>query len=237
MHPERTNTSIQTTRHALTKWSVVGVVFVVIASAFALAIWCGHERRSLVSYVEQRGGHVTMRPLSPRWLNAVVPAPVADSVTDITTVTLQDASVNDAVIARLTSLGSSELQSLERLNLENTRVTDASLQHLSGLANLKRLVLENTDVTDAGLAYVSVLTSLEGLNLEQTQVSDLGLSRLKTLKHLRELSLNKTQVSDAGLRHIWVHTGLTGLDLRNTKVTEAGVAELQLHLPTCKVLH
>ena len=38
------------------------------------------------------------------------------------------------------------------LRLHTTRVTDAGLEHLKGMANLERLDLWETEVTDAGVA-------------------------------------------------------------------------------------
>ncbi len=231
------STEVGQTQRRLGKWVLGGILFVGVASTLTWLAWSAHERRSLIEYFEQRGGQIATKPLSPGWLNDAMLATVGNNLTDITTLSLQDAGVSDAAIDNLSRLSRPEFETLERLNLENTNVTDASLQHLSGLINLKRLTLENTDVSDAGLAYVSVLTTLQGLNLEQTHVTDTGLPHLSTLNKLQELSLNHTKVSDNGLQHLWVHTGLTSLDLRNTDLTEAGITELQSRLPNCKVLH
>jgi hypothetical protein len=40
---------------------------------------------------------------------------------------------------------------LRELNLTGTRVTDAGLEHLTGLAQLHELTLTDTQVTEAGL--------------------------------------------------------------------------------------
>jgi len=43
------------------------------------------------------------------------------------------------------------LTSLERLSITFSYITDAGLEHLSGLANLEYLSIVGTDVTDEGV--------------------------------------------------------------------------------------
>ena len=43
------------------------------------------------------------------------------------------------------------MRNLEYLDLNNTQVTDAGLEHLKGLEKLNWLLLKNTKVTDAGV--------------------------------------------------------------------------------------
>jgi Leucine-rich repeat (LRR) protein len=43
------------------------------------------------------------------------------------------------------------MANLEALNLQGTKLTDAGLVHLKGLANLQTLDLKGTQVTDAGV--------------------------------------------------------------------------------------
>jgi hypothetical protein len=219
------------------RWIRYSLLSVATVSVLTFLAWRGFERYSAIQYFEDRGGQVVTEPVRPALLNDVVVATFGNKLTDVRTVSVQDTGVGDAAVDNLVSLTRPEFAATERLNLENTNVTDASLVHLSGLKKLKRLVLENTGVTDTGLSHVSTLTSLQGLNLEATHITDAGLPKLENLTLLQELSLNKTRVSDDGLRHLWVHTGLISLDLRNTDVTESGVADLKSRLPNCKVLH
>jgi Leucine-rich repeat (LRR) protein len=78
------------------------------------------------------------------------------------------------------------------LNLESTRVTDASLAHLAKLPNLQVLVLAQTSITDAGMVHLAQLTNLEELHLAGTKVTDAGLNRLRSLKKLRTLDKGPT---------------------------------------------
>ena len=88
-----------------------------------------------------------------------------------------------------------DLGMVVELDLKNTGITDAGLEHLSGLTNLKRLHLEKTKITDAGLEHMKGLGELEYLNLYGTAVTDAGLEHLKGLGKLRNLYLWQTGVS------------------------------------------
>jgi len=215
--------------------------FVVLISIF---LWIGlvaQRNTSRRQHFERLGGQVTTVPASPVWLHDLVSKTIGNKgaawLTHMSSVSFQDVPVADSELGALSTLTDSEIKNLERLNLENTRVTDASLPFLRNLTSLKRLVLENTKVSDSGLQYLSGLTSLEGLNLESTQVTDAGLHHLSGLINVRDLSLNGTQVTDEGLAHLTGLTNLQHLDLRNTKVTDAGIEGLRSRLPGIKILH
>ena len=62
---------------------------------------------------------------------------------------------------------------LEKLQLSNTKITDAGLKYLRGLTQLQVLVLENTSITDAGLEYLESLTQLKLLGM----AGDTGITR------------------------------------------------------------
>src|SRR6266481_2388675 len=58
------------------------------------------------------------------------------------------------------------------VNLKQTPVADASLEHLKGLTKLEILSLKDTGVSDDGLGYLKGLTNLEVLELSRTKVTD-----------------------------------------------------------------
>jgi hypothetical protein len=127
------------------------------------------------------------------------------------------------------------LTSLQTLDLNGTKVTDAGLEHLKGLTNLHSLHLGKTKVTDTGLVHLKGMTSLHSLHLGKTKVADVGLVHLKGLTSLQLLNLGDTQVTDAGLVHLKGLTSLHTLSLSGSKVSEAGVKDLQAALPKCKI--
>ncbi len=54
------------------------------------------------------------------------------------------------------------LNSLEWLNLSETRITDAGLKNLEGLTSLRWLSLRNTRISAAGLLHLNELDWLKG---------------------------------------------------------------------------
>jgi serine/threonine protein kinase len=141
---------------------------------------------------------------------------------------------------RVTEAGMERLASLPNLTgllgLENSRVTDTWLAHLTPLSGLKALRLGNNPIGDAGLASLKAFPNLEYLDLSHTKVGDAGLAYLASLSKLGKLSLIGLAVSDAGLPYLQGLSALQELDLTKTKVTAKGVADLRKALPRCQVL-
>lgn len=120
------------------------------------------------------------------------------------------------------------LINLTDLDLSDTKVTDAGLEHLKELAALQNLNLRNTDITDAGLEHLKSLTSLQVLDLRDTDITVAGLERLKSLTSLQKLNLGTYRVTNAVLEHLKVLTGLQKLDLSRSRVTNAGLEHLKV---------
>jgi len=64
------------------------------------------------------------------------------------------------------------------LQLNETGVDDAALQHLRGLNSLTRLELRQTPISDAALAVLGALHGLRVLDVRQTGITDAGSQRL-----------------------------------------------------------
>ena len=64
----------------------------------------------------------------------------------------------------------------------------SGLEHLKGLTQLQKLELSDTKVSDAGMEHLKGLTQLKKLELEYTGVSDVGMEHLKGLTQLQELT-------------------------------------------------
>ena len=139
----------------------------------------------------------------------------------VTRIDLSNTKVTDAGLKEL-----APLTNLELLDLNGTQVTDAGLKELAHFKNLRILNLWRTQVTDAGLKKLAPLTNLELLDLNGTQVTDAGLKELAHFKNLRILHLWRTQVTDAGLTNLAPLTNLYVLDLNSTQVTDAGLKNL-----------
>lgn len=86
-----------------------------------------------------------------------------------------------------------KLKSLEELLLAGpSQLTNACIEHLTGLTNLKRLQLSGSAITDEGLSQLQHLKQLEELELQQTGAAGTILTSFRgvPLKHLilRDLS-------------------------------------------------
>jgi len=123
------------------------------------------------------------------------------------------------------------------LRLDDARLPEEGLEHLSGLTNLSWLRLAGTRITDNELEQVKELTNVIDLNLSNTRVTDAGLEHLKRMTNLIDLDLRNTRVTNAGLEHLKGLTNLEHLWLYGTQVTDDGVAELRRALPNCAIDH
>jgi Leucine Rich repeat len=98
-----------------------------------------------------------------------------------------------------------------------------------------QLDLEDTPITDAGLEHVKGLTRLRALSLRGTRVTGLGLQHLKGMANLRDLDLADTPMTDQGLAHLHGLTNLESLCLLSlrirSQITDAGINALHRALP------
>jgi Leucine-rich repeat (LRR) protein len=85
--------------------------------------------------------------------------------------------------------------------------------------HLKRLDLRGTRISDGTLEIVSGLSGLEALDIAHTEVTDLGLENLITLDNLKELALGKGRLSAAGFAKVHMLPGLTYLDISGAQPT------------------
>jgi Leucine-rich repeat (LRR) protein len=65
------------------------------------------------------------------------------------------------------------------VTLRGSRITDAGLVHLKGLANLQALDLAFTKITDSGLVHLKGLVNLQTLDLAFTKTTDEGVAELQ----------------------------------------------------------
>jgi RNA polymerase sigma factor (sigma-70 family) len=126
---------------------------------------------------------------------------------DVVTVNLVATKVTDDELRWL-----SVFPNLRILYLHHTSIGDAGVANLRDLKSLTTLDLFDTRVTDAGMEHLAEwMPHLEWLELSDTQVTDAGLRFLKGLRHLRHLDVRRTKVTDAGVEDL--RRALPGLDL------------------------
>lgn len=151
--------------------------------------------------------------------------------TELVTLGLEFGKVTDATLEQL-----SGLKNLKTLYLGgDTAITDKGMEHLKGMTSLETLVLFGIgNITDEGVKHLGGLTKMQRLNLRGTKVTDEGLKHLEGMEDLRMLFIWDTAVTDAGLAHLKKFKKLETLLIKNSKVTEAGIAELSKALPQLK---
>ena len=111
-----------------------------------------------------------------------------------------------------------------RLELDDTRVTDAGIRRLQHLTKLRRLHLDGVGITDEGLAWLTSFKELESLSLLDTRIDGTGLDRLQPLDRLRCVGIEGPLVTVEGLGHL---TSLTKLGLWKTRLTDRGLEFLK----------
>jgi hypothetical protein len=120
----------------------------------------------------------------------------------------------------------------DQIRIEHTSVRDDQLAELDGLeGTLRRINISQSKITDAGLARIAGMRSLNQLRLGSEKVSDDGLACLAQLRELRHLHLIDMPISDAGLAHLHELKSLESLYLDGTRATDDEMKRLIEALP------
>ena len=126
---------------------------------------------------------------------------------DVVTVNLAGTRISDDDLKLLR-----EFPRLQTLYLHHAPITDAGVMNLKGLSSLTKLDLFDTKVTDAGLEHLAEwMPSLESLELNDNVVTDFGLRFLKGLHRLRRLDVRMTRVTQTGADEL--KRALPGLEI------------------------
>ncbi|XP_059833840.1 uncharacterized protein si:ch73-173p19.1 isoform X3 [Hypanus sabinus] len=128
-----------------------------------------------------------------------------------------------------------DLPSLQTLHLDNTSISESSLQALGSHSTLSSLSVSGL-LSLGGDVTLQMISGLKLIHLklpDRHSVSDHGLRFLSHLDRLLELDLTDyTHITDEGVSHLGRLLRLTKLSLSNTLLTDAGLVHLQplLHL-------
>ncbi|HWC91124.1 MAG TPA: hypothetical protein VG433_15750, partial [Pirellulales bacterium] len=82
--------------------------------------------------------------------------------------------------------------------LEDTGVTDAGVEQLTGCPTIGALTLSWLAITDRGVESLSKFDKLWFLALRETAITDKSVATLKSLTHLRQLFITNTNISQTG---------------------------------------
>ncbi|MFC4874564.1 c-type cytochrome domain-containing protein [Negadavirga shengliensis] len=105
---------------------------------------------------------------------------------------------NDPVNEVLGELAEDFPEQITWLDLKDTPLSDAGMEHIAKFKNLTRLRAEKTGITDKGMSYLKELPYLEFLNIYGTSVGDEGIQYLQNSPNLRRLYVWESRVSKNG---------------------------------------
>jgi internalin A len=138
----------------------------------------------------------------------------------------------DLSLTRITDQGMVELKNapgIVELSLYFAEyVTDEGLAAIKDWKKLKRLDVHGTKISDTTLEHISGITTLESVNIGSANVTDVGIERLVSLPNLKELTLGGNQFGDAGLQALRQMPGLTYLDLNGRQGTDSNIWALTI---------
>lgn len=133
----------------------------------------------------------------------------------------------DLSLTRITDQGVQELKGLPGIVELNLRfaeyVTDEGLAAVKEWKNLKRLNVHGTKISDTTLDHISGVTTIEAVDVGSSLVTDVGIERLSSLPNLKELTIGGNELGDAGLQALRLLPGLTYLDLNGRQGTDSNV--------------
>lgn len=120
-----------------------------------------------------------------------------------------------------------ELPRLSDVSIEDAPITDRSLKLLSQSDTIRRIRMPRTQLTDHGVAYLLAAPQLELLDLvDCVGISDASLATIGRLPQLRNLRVSGNRITDRGVEHLAGLGNLAALGLQQTAVTDAGVTKL-----------
>lgn len=138
--------------------------------------------------------------------------------------------VRDEDLSQLT-----DLDSLIVLGLSGTPVTDQGMKTIGQIRTVERLDLQNSKVTGSGFRELQNLKLLKTLWANGLKVANEDIAFLTSCRQLEELSLSSSEINDGAVPHLKKLASLKVLNLRGTHISTKGIADLQNALPECKL--
>jgi Leucine-rich repeat (LRR) protein len=198
---------------------------VLITAGLCMPLAAEAPQQGVVERIEALGGYVVRDPagtivevsLARTWATDHDVAQVA-GIESLKRLDLSLTYVTDRGIEQL-----QRLQHLEDLTLNAAEfLTDAAVAHLRANKGLRRLVLRGVDITDVGMPHIAELTNLRTLDLSHTMVGDVGLESLPSLTELEELNLGGNAITGLNLNFLKLLPKLKKLSLHGIQRRNAG---------------
>ncbi|SPE29127.1 exported hypothetical protein [Candidatus Sulfopaludibacter sp. SbA6] len=195
--------------------------------ALASAAWAATD----AGWIEQAGGTVTRDPggnvvavdLRSSWATDSDMPRLAK---------LKDLKRLDLSLTRISDRGLRALKSapaIEELNLYFAeQISDEGAATVKGWKHLQRLNLRGTKVTDATLEFLSGVSTLESLDIGWAQITDTGLEHLAPLTNLRHLAMGGNKLTGTALQFLRQMPQIEYLDVGGAQRTDSGLWSLLL---------
>lgn len=152
-------------------------------------------------------------------------------LSEVEHVHLRGSGVRDSWLRQIDS------QKLERIVLNDCKITDGGFTALRLNEKMEGIWLTNCPVTNASLRHINnECRSIKGLGLSGTRVDDDGLRFLMNVS-VDFLVLSDTSISDNGIEHIGKsQVGVRSLCLDGTDISDVGVEKLLSGCPRLELL-
>jgi len=172
------------------------------------------------NWIEGLGGQVTRTQdgkivgvgLRGTWVNDADMLSLS-AMPDLESLDLSHTRITDEGMLRL-----KDAPKIRDLNLFYAEwITDQGMTAIRNWKHLKRLNVRGTRISDGTLEIVSGMTGLESLDVAHTSITDNGLDYLITLVNLKELSLGRGRLTNASLQVLKMLPTITYLDLSGAR--------------------
>jgi Leucine Rich Repeat (LRR) protein len=134
------------------------------------------------------------------------------------------------------AIGDDYFQTVVRVKLDKTKITDDDLRLIGKLRQVHTLSLNFTDVSDAGLAHVRDCRKVRYLGLAETKVTSAGVAHVTRMKEIEDLILQHARVDDRGVECLRGLPHLSYVNVGDTQVTAKCVDSLA-QLPALRGLN
>jgi hypothetical protein len=223
-HRTKTRAKSPSLRFSTRTLLLVVTLFAVLFGLWKSCIEPFRTQQRAIEALSQMGARMTIKPVGPEWLRALVGA---EFLVEVESVELA-APIDLASSRPLEPVGEhlGKLRGVRSLRISNRVVSDRSLFGVEHLGDLEQLSLAFTGVSDRGVAQLGSLTKLRILDLGMTHAGGAGMARLDQLTELEQLRLNFTSVGDHGLQVVKAFAKLEVVDLGDTDVGDAAMEYL-----------
>lgn len=115
------------------------------------------------------------------------------------------------------------IQTLQKLELADTKVTDVGMEEVAKLPNLVTLGLNETKVTTAGIKKLKGMRALSGLNYVYHDLTEADIDVLLDLKNITYLDLSRCRFTPKMLEKLASASHLWGLFLKDCALKDSDV--------------